>query len=86
MDGGAVFPGMGGAPWFDKVPLKTTGWDGALSAYAPDTVARIFGSTLARSGRPQVWTLNHPLPATRASIPTAAGPSGSVDRRRCDKA
>ncbi|HTR84716.1 MAG TPA: 2,3,4,5-tetrahydropyridine-2,6-dicarboxylate N-succinyltransferase [Reyranella sp.] len=26
MDGGAVFPGMGGAPWFDKVPLKTTGW------------------------------------------------------------
>src|SRR6476646_6870371 len=26
MDGGAVFPGMGGAPWFDKVPLKTSGW------------------------------------------------------------
>jgi 2,3,4,5-tetrahydropyridine-2,6-dicarboxylate N-succinyltransferase len=26
MDGGAVFPGMGGAPWYDKVPLKTTGW------------------------------------------------------------
>jgi len=27
MDGGASFPGMGAAPWFDKVPLKTTGWD-----------------------------------------------------------
>src|SRR4029450_13518584 len=26
MDGGAVFPGLGGAPWFDKVPLKTSGW------------------------------------------------------------
>jgi 2,3,4,5-tetrahydropyridine-2-carboxylate N-succinyltransferase len=26
MEGGAVFPGMGGAPWYDKVPLKTTGW------------------------------------------------------------
>jgi 2,3,4,5-tetrahydropyridine-2-carboxylate N-succinyltransferase len=26
MDGGASFPGMGAAPWFDKVPLKTTGW------------------------------------------------------------
>jgi 2,3,4,5-tetrahydropyridine-2,6-dicarboxylate N-succinyltransferase len=26
MDGGAVFPGMGGAPWYDKVPLKTAGW------------------------------------------------------------
>ena len=26
MDGGAAFPGMGAAPWFDKVPLKTTGW------------------------------------------------------------
>src|SRR5258708_15236199 len=29
MDGGASFPGMGGAPWFDKVALKTTGWDAA---------------------------------------------------------
>jgi 2,3,4,5-tetrahydropyridine-2-carboxylate N-succinyltransferase len=26
MDGGATFPGMGGAPWYDKVPLKTSGW------------------------------------------------------------
>jgi len=26
MDGGAVFPGAGGAPWYDKVPLKTSGW------------------------------------------------------------
>jgi 2,3,4,5-tetrahydropyridine-2-carboxylate N-succinyltransferase len=29
MDGGASFPGMGAAPWFDKVPLKTTGWNAA---------------------------------------------------------
>ena len=26
MDGGASFPGLGGAPWYDKVPLKTAGW------------------------------------------------------------
>ena len=34
MDGGAVFPGMGGAPWFDKVPLKTSGWDAGRFAKA----------------------------------------------------
>src|SRR5476649_2437092 len=34
MDGGASFPGMGAAPWFDKVPLKTTGWDAAKFAKA----------------------------------------------------
>src|SRR5471032_3497874 len=34
MDGGASFPGMGAAPWFDKVPLKTTGWDDAKFAKA----------------------------------------------------
>ena len=34
MDGGASFPGMGTAPWFDKVPLKTTGWDAAKFAKA----------------------------------------------------
>src|SRR6202012_4489654 len=34
MDGGAAFPGMGEAPWFDKVPLKTTGWDAARFAKA----------------------------------------------------
>src|SRR4029079_1476482 len=34
MDGGAVFPGMGGAPWYDKVPLKTTGWNAARFASA----------------------------------------------------
>ena len=32
MDGGASFPGLGSAPWFDKVPLKTTGWDAARFA------------------------------------------------------
>src|SRR5262245_52422925 len=26
MDGGAAFPGLGAAPWYDKVPLTTTGW------------------------------------------------------------
>src|ERR1700675_21268 len=34
MDGGASFPGMGAAPWFDKVPLKTTGWDAKRLAKA----------------------------------------------------
>jgi 2,3,4,5-tetrahydropyridine-2-carboxylate N-succinyltransferase len=29
MDGGAMFPGIGAAPWYDKVPLKTSGWDAA---------------------------------------------------------
>ena len=29
MDGGAAFPGKGMAPWFDKVPLKTSGWGAA---------------------------------------------------------
>ena len=34
MDGGASFPGLGSAPWFDKVPLKTTGWDAERFAKA----------------------------------------------------
>src|ERR1700733_1806107 len=34
MDGGASFPGLGAAPWFDKVPLKTTGWDAQRFAKA----------------------------------------------------
>ena len=34
MEGGAVFPGIGGAPWYDKVPLKTAGWDAARFAKA----------------------------------------------------
>jgi len=34
MDGGAAFPGLGTAPWFDKVPLKTSGWDAARFAKA----------------------------------------------------
>src|SRR5260370_353180 len=34
MDGGASFPGLGAAPWFDKVPLKTTGWDAKRFAKA----------------------------------------------------
>jgi 2,3,4,5-tetrahydropyridine-2-carboxylate N-succinyltransferase len=34
MDGGASFPGIGGAPWYDKVPLKTAGWDGKRFAKA----------------------------------------------------
>ena len=34
MDGGAVFPGIGASPWYDKVPLKTAGWDAARFAKA----------------------------------------------------
>jgi 2,3,4,5-tetrahydropyridine-2-carboxylate N-succinyltransferase len=34
MAGGATFPGIGGAPWYDKVPLKTSGWDAARFAKA----------------------------------------------------
>ncbi len=53
MDGGAVFPGLGGAPWFDKVPLKTTGWDAARFAKAgfravPGSIAR-RGSYIAKN-------------------------------------
>ncbi|MBV9833163.1 MAG: 2,3,4,5-tetrahydropyridine-2,6-dicarboxylate N-succinyltransferase [Alphaproteobacteria bacterium] len=53
MDGGAVFPGMGGAPFYDKVPLKTTGWDAARFAKAgfravPGSVAR-RGSYIAKN-------------------------------------
>ena len=53
MDGGASFPGMGAAPWFDKVPLKTTGWDAARFAKAgfravPGSIVR-RGSYIAPS-------------------------------------
>ena len=53
MDGGASFPGMGSAPWFDKVPLKTTGWDAQRFAKAgfravPGVVAR-RGSFIAKN-------------------------------------
>jgi len=53
MDGGAVFPGMGAAPWFDKVPLKTSGWDAGRFAKAgyrsvPGSVVR-RGSYIAPS-------------------------------------
>ena len=53
MDGGASFPGMGGAPWYDKVPLKTTGWDAKRFAKAgfravPGSVIR-RGSYVAQS-------------------------------------
>ncbi len=53
MDGGASFPGIGSAPWFDKVPLKTTGWDAARFQKAgfravPGSVAR-RGSYIAKN-------------------------------------
>ena len=53
MDGGASFPGLGAAPWFDKVPLKTTGWNAANFAKAgfravPGSVVR-RGSYIAPS-------------------------------------
>jgi len=53
MDGGASFPGMGAAPWYDKVPLKTTGWDASRFGKAgfravPGSVVR-RGSYIAPS-------------------------------------
>ena len=46
MDGGASFPGMGGAPWFDKVPLKTTGWD--AKRFAKANFRAVPGSVIRR--------------------------------------
>src|SRR5260370_12112389 len=46
MDGGASFPGLGGAPCFDKVPLKTSGWDAARFAKAG--VRAVPGSAVRR--------------------------------------
>ena len=53
MEGGATFPGMGTAPWFDKVPLKTSGWDAKRFAKAgyravPGSIVR-RGSYIAPS-------------------------------------
>ena len=52
-DQAAMFPGLGAAPWFDKVPLKTTGWDAARFAKAnyrsvPGSIVR-RGSYIAPS-------------------------------------
>jgi 2,3,4,5-tetrahydropyridine-2-carboxylate N-succinyltransferase len=46
MDGGATFPGMGGAPWFDKVPLKTTGWK--ADRFAKANFRSVPGSVIRR--------------------------------------
>src|SRR5215203_351479 len=46
MDGGAAFPGMGAAPWFDKVPLKTTGWD--ARRFAKANFRSVPGSVIRR--------------------------------------
>src|ERR1041384_6672602 len=46
MDGGASFPGMGAAPWFDKVPLKTTGWD--AKRFAKANFRSVPGSVIRR--------------------------------------
>jgi 2,3,4,5-tetrahydropyridine-2,6-dicarboxylate N-succinyltransferase len=46
MDGGAAFPGMGAAPWFDKVPLKTTGWD--AKRFAKANFRSVPGSVIRR--------------------------------------
>ena len=46
MDGGASFPGMGSAPWFDKVPLKTTGWD--ANRFAKAGFRAVPGSVVRR--------------------------------------
>jgi 2,3,4,5-tetrahydropyridine-2-carboxylate N-succinyltransferase len=47
MEGGPVFPKRGGAPWFDKVPLKTTGWD--ASHFAKAGFRAVPGSIVRRS-------------------------------------
>jgi 2,3,4,5-tetrahydropyridine-2-carboxylate N-succinyltransferase len=46
MDGGAAFPGLGAAPWFDKVPLKTTGWD--AKRFAKANFRSVPGSVIRR--------------------------------------
>jgi 2,3,4,5-tetrahydropyridine-2-carboxylate N-succinyltransferase len=46
MEGGAVFPKRGGAPWFDKVPLKTTGWD--AKRFAKANFRSVPGSVIRR--------------------------------------
>jgi len=46
MDGGASFPGLGAAPWFDKVPLKTTGWD--AKRFAKANFRSVPGSVIRR--------------------------------------
>ena len=46
MDGGASFPGMGAAPWFDKVPLKTSGWD--AKRFAKANFRSVPGSVIRR--------------------------------------
>ncbi|MGE0154022.1 MAG: 2,3,4,5-tetrahydropyridine-2,6-dicarboxylate N-succinyltransferase [Reyranellaceae bacterium] len=47
MDGGAVFPGRGGAPWYDKVPLKTAGW--SAGQFANAGFRAVPGSIVRRS-------------------------------------
>ncbi|MGE3906416.1 MAG: 2,3,4,5-tetrahydropyridine-2,6-dicarboxylate N-succinyltransferase [Reyranellaceae bacterium] len=47
MDGGAAFPGKGMAPWFDKVPLKTSGWGAA--DFAKAGFRAVPGSIVRRS-------------------------------------
>ena len=43
---GAAVPGMGAAPWFDKVPLKTTGWD--AKRFAKANFRSVPGSVIRR--------------------------------------
>jgi 2,3,4,5-tetrahydropyridine-2-carboxylate N-succinyltransferase len=46
MDGGASFPGLGGAPWYDKVPLKTAGW--GANRFAKAGFRAVPGSVIRR--------------------------------------
>src|SRR5262249_29561874 len=46
MDGGASFPGLGGAPWYDKVPLKTAGW--GANRFAKANFRAVPGSVIRR--------------------------------------
>ena len=46
MDGGAAFPGMGTAAWYDKVPLKTAGWK--ADRFAKANFRAVPGSVIRR--------------------------------------
>ena len=47
MDGGASFPGMGSAPWFDKVPLRFRGY---TDAQFRDEGVRVVPPATVRTG------------------------------------
>jgi len=55
MDGGASFPGLGAAPWFDKVPLKTTAGTPSASPRRASAPCRARSCAAAPTWRPPSW-------------------------------